>query len=560
MMGAAVAWYQSPFILIMFVASATSVIIAYYAWSRQRVPEARPLALLLVASAEWTVTYGLEMASRDLATKVMLVKLQYFGIVSAPTMLLVFVLFYTGRSQWLTGRRLLLLWPEPLAVLLLSFTNEAHRFVWAKNTLDMSGSWPVMVNSYGPVGWANIAYAYAMIGCAALMLLQLVWRRRHRHGLRPVFVLLTGFTPWLASALYVTKHNPIDGLDLTPIGFTVMTLAFALGVSGLRLSDMLSVSRQAVIEHMRDGLVVLDTAGRIIDLNPAARRLAEDFTKPIGCEVSSVWPKWPNLRTADIDSCGSVSGEMGLSRGQDRVFEVQVSPVVDWRGLVVSRVAIIRDITERKRLEEELAQQLERAKYLADRDSVTGFLNHRAIHLRLEHEIKLSTRTGHPVSLVIMDMDTFKQFNDTYGHPVGDQVLIHAASILSSRARESDVLGRYGGDEFVAILPNTSSEGAVELASRLRTAMAERPYEAADGKSLAFRMSFGVAEYPADSGEVLGLMEVADAFLYESKRLGGNTITSHSSSHRHSLHSPPTSPVQSRSDEGTASSEPQAVP
>lgn len=174
----------------------------------------------------------------------------------------------------------------------------------------------------------------------------------------------------------------------------------------------------------------------------------------------------------------------------------------------------------------ENARRYEEAKYLADRDPVTGLLNHRAIHQRMEQELKRSQRGGQQLSIVMMDMDEFKLFNDTYGHPVGDQVLRNVASLLVRTARASDIIARYGGDEFVAILPETDTDSAVIMAERLRSVLAEHPYTALDGTAVPLHMSFGVATYPRDSRNSNELVGFADTNLYHSKHHGGDVITS----------------------------------
>ncbi len=171
----------------------------------------------------------------------------------------------------------------------------------------------------------------------------------------------------------------------------------------------------------------------------------------------------------------------------------------------------------------ENARQYDRARFLADRDSVTGLLNHRALHQRLENEVNRAQRAGRMFSLVMMDLDNFKLFNDTYGHPVGDEVLREVAGLLAQTGRTSDVVGRYGGDEFLMILPETDSRGAVEMAQRMRDALDGHPFLAPDGLHVPVHLSFGVAAYPEHGRKVNELIGYADANLYLSKEHEGET-------------------------------------
>ncbi|HZK48592.1 MAG TPA: diguanylate cyclase [Thermoleophilia bacterium] len=173
----------------------------------------------------------------------------------------------------------------------------------------------------------------------------------------------------------------------------------------------------------------------------------------------------------------------------------------------------------------ENAGQYDRARYLAERDSVTDLYNHRSLHSRVEQEFNRAQRIGGIFSLVMMDLDGFKLLNDTYGHPTGDDVLRVVASLLSATVRDSDIVGRYGGDEFMVVLPDTGAQGALDLAQRVRNALIERPYPAPGSEGIPLHVSFGIASYPADARHVNELIGLADGNLYNSKQRGGDMIT-----------------------------------
>ena len=218
------------------------------------------------------------------------------------------------------------------------------------------------------------------------------------------------------------------------------------------------------------------------------------------------------LLTAPLVSRGSVLGALGLVLGaatQGDEGRLQLSEAI---GAQLG-VAI------------ENAEQYDNARFLADRDSVTGLHNHRSLHSRLEQELSRAQRTMGVFSIAMMDLDGFKLFNDTYGHPSGDDVLRTVASLLSAVVRDSDIVGRYGGDEFMAVLPDTGSQGAVELSQRVRAALLESPYLAPDGQAIPLHLSFGIASYPTDGRQVNELIALADGNLYNSKQSGGDKIT-----------------------------------
>ncbi len=173
----------------------------------------------------------------------------------------------------------------------------------------------------------------------------------------------------------------------------------------------------------------------------------------------------------------------------------------------------------------ENTRRYEYVAHLADHDSVTDLYNHRALHRALEREVERSRRRNGCFALLMLDLDNFKLFNDTYGHPVGDQVLREVASVLTEQKRAYDVVGRYGGDEFVAVLPDTELDGALAFAKRVQEAMHSRPYLNPEGARVPIHTSFGVAIYPDSATTVTELVARADANLYESKLQGGDAIS-----------------------------------
>jgi diguanylate cyclase (GGDEF)-like protein/putative nucleotidyltransferase with HDIG domain len=171
------------------------------------------------------------------------------------------------------------------------------------------------------------------------------------------------------------------------------------------------------------------------------------------------------------------------------------------------------------------ARLYQEARHRADRDSVTGLLNHRAIQERLNAELTKARRAQTEFSVVMMDLNNFKFFNDTYGHPTGDEVLRTVARHLREVCRESDVVGRYGGDEFIALLPQTNPAGAQDFAARVAARLGEQHFQADSGSRIPIEMAFGWAIFPRDADSALELLTAADANLYEYKHSDGLSRT-----------------------------------
>lgn len=174
-------------------------------------------------------------------------------------------------------------------------------------------------------------------------------------------------------------------------------------------------------------------------------------------------------------------------------------------------------------LEMELTNTQKELRYTACHDPMTGLLNHNEIIDVLQRRLDLPGTRGHSVSIVMVDLDSFKRTNDTYGHPSGDNVLCHTSQKLLELTRPVDSVGRYGGDEFLIVLDNCDSVDAFRLAERIRTAV-EGDLLAVLDNEVSITVSAGVATVCREDGNALDLIDKADAALYEAKEDGGNKV------------------------------------
>ncbi len=297
-----------------------------------------------------------------------------------------------------------------------------------------------------------------------------------------------------------------------------------------------------IAENSSDMICLYDRDGRITYASPSCERVLGHLPE----EMPRMSP-FATVYEPDIEKLQRHFNQ--LLRG-DPVPSIQVRMIhktgrhlwveMLWRsrfdddGQVTQLQASSRDITESKqnerRLEEaqrklkqeqgKLQEANNRLAELASRDELTQLRNRRAFEERLDDEIRRSRRHGHPVSLILLDIDHFKSFNDTFGHPRGDEVLRAVGRCLRHSMRATDFPARYGGEEFAVILPNTDSAGAVQAAEHLRAAIVGTEWE-----DRPVTASFGVATLSTAVDTPQALIDQADRALYSSKQRGRNRVT-----------------------------------
>ena len=212
--------------------------------------------------------------------------------------------------------------------------------------------------------------------------------------------------------------------------------------------------------------------------------------------------------------------ETVLVSATGREIPVRLSATLVFHGgEEVGSVGFFHDLSEQKALQADLEK-------LSITDDLTGLYNHRHFHDQLLIEVQRSERYGRPLSLLYFDLDDFKLINDCNGHPAGDEVLRFVAGTLDEVMRKTDSAYRYGGDEFVLVLPETSVDDALRLGDRLRSAVADRwPFEFSDAhdEPLRVRLSIGVAQHRTGEAEQ-ELLQRVDAAMYVAKREGGDRV------------------------------------
>jgi len=347
---------KSLYIIPPILTAAVLVTAALYIfWRRRNRPASRTGALILLACAELMVAHTLEIVSPDLQWKIFWNKMKYIAFVTGPTAWLIYTLQYSGREKWLTWRNMIWLGFIPLITLLLAFTNKSHGLMWSNVTWDPNNTFLPLDKTYNIGIILSIVYSSLLMLFATLINLQLILHSRRLYRWQANALIFASLLPYLAFLFDLFSLSPFPKYILTSLGFILGSATVGLTIYRLRLGDIIPVARGLIIESMRDGVIVLDAQNRLIDMNLAAEKLIGHTTsQSFGEAVEDLWSDWPG--STALGSKDSLSGsEMVLVEGDERnIYDMRISPIVDWRGHLVSQVVVLRDITEHKKAAEAL--------------------------------------------------------------------------------------------------------------------------------------------------------------------------------------------------------------
>jgi len=322
-------------------------VLAVYAWRRRNLPGALWLVIYCLFGLTFLAAKVIEFLAVDFETKIFWFNVEYPWLTPGTTSLTCFILEYAWPGRWVTRRTLALLSIVPLLGLALLFTNDFHNLLF--RGYEFTGD---VVPLCGPVGWVFVVYN---LGLRVVSIIALAWLfvRSPQHRWPAVLILLAETV--VGVVLVLDPYIQESQFFYVPEK-TIPVVACAIALFGFRIFDPIPLARQAVIEQLQAGMLVLDLEGRVISLNPAAERILNAPAKQVkGKLVKELLPACPEKRLADS---GETEIELGFGEGTSlRYYLLTNSLLNDFRGLKVGRLLLLRDVTEQKRAQAQILEQ-----------------------------------------------------------------------------------------------------------------------------------------------------------------------------------------------------------
>jgi len=483
-------------------------LVAALAWPHRHSRGGVWFLVFALAAGLWAVCEGLSFVGLPPDIVLLAWKFQYLGNTVAPVGMVAFSLVYLGFGHWLTPRRLLLAGALPALTAVAAWTNEAHHLIWVRTWVDTSTPFPTLANQHGPLVWLYFAFANVLM-CAGGLFLFYARQDLPPFQRRQVRSLALGsLVPLLASALYVARLSPWPNMDLAASVLCVSGFVFAHCFLRERLFALVPVARDEIYQSLHDPVFVVDRQGMLADCNQAGREL-------LGAQcLGQAWEVLvPGIALQARDHAGHPVEHPGPTPASaHRYYDIQVSILRERGGEPLGHILVWRDVSDRRRLTEALM-------HLASQDALTGIYNRRALTARLRLETARARRYGHGLTGLLLDIDYFKRVNDTYGHHWGDVVLKALASACQAQLRETDLFGRWGGEEFLILLPETSAEAALEVVQRLLAAVRALRFEP-PGACFGVTMSLGFGAWEPTDRSADDFLNRLDQALYRAKAEG----------------------------------------
>lgn len=451
-------WELSLYSLPPLLAAAIAVPVGVETWRHRSEPAAQSFLAVVAVLFVWSTVYGIQLGYESLQTRLFWQQLSLVVSATIPPVWLVFALRYAGLDEYITRRSLLLLTVDPLVYTAFVFTNDRHDLVWTAVTAD---SGPGLHLSFGIGYYVHIAYAYALVTAGIAVLAWVAADSTTVHRKQSAVLLLAASVPFGANIAFTLGASPVSGLDLTTFAFALSVSLIALAMFRLDLLDIVPIARRLWINQLGDGVIVIDTEGRVVELNTIAKR-ALDPTPAVGEPIGDSLPG---------ESPAAADGGLLQSSvdGERRFYDIRYTKLTDHRGEAAGSLVGLRDVTDRTQYERrlEVANRVLRHNFRNAMNVVQGHATSLAEELEGEHAERARVIERRATEVIDLN-EGIQQIAATLDRDGGENVVVDAGVVTETVAERVGIA--YPSVEVVVDVPGSVR---VSVADRdlLRTAI-----------------------------------------------------------------------------------------
>ncbi|MCB9480353.1 MAG: diguanylate cyclase [Desulfobacteraceae bacterium] len=503
--------------IMLFISFFFCLSLCIYSLRFKLTPLNLTFSLLTASAAIYALGYAFELMSVNLESMLFWSKFQYIGIPFIPGLLMVFTLCYTGYGEKVTSLRSLLFFIVPFISFIARWTNQYHQLFYKNPAVFNSHMGPMLNFEPGIFYIIHIIYlVFALSYCTAVFI-RYFFKTAFVYRMQTLLIMAALIVQWFTLLIYLGGIAPAH-FDINPYMFTISSVFYALGIYRFSLFNIVPVARDVIFDEMNDAILVINPDSQLIDFNKRCSTLFKEINdKAIGKSVEQLFVSQPEIIDA-INNFPVTGMEIALETESGKLFfKLSLNPMKIKNKTHACTIITFHNITEQRML----MQKLEK---LAAIDPLTGVFNRRQFEIQAEIEMKRSIRMNTPLSVLMFDIDHFKKVNDTWGHQCGDQVLKEFAATIADNIRDVDQIGRFGGEEFIVIMPEANRKVAAAVSERLRQAI-EKMVLNLGGNITGITVSIGISgRWNNENISIDSLIKYADKALYAAKQNGRNRI------------------------------------
>ncbi|MCX6327427.1 MAG: ATP-binding protein [Bacteroidia bacterium] len=346
---------------VRFISGIIAFGLAGLLWKRRYSRGAGYLLLFEVAAAIWAIGDGFEAAAITLPQKLHWSQISYIGVTTSAVMFFLFALSYTNFTRLVNQKTKLILMVIPVLTMMMAFTNPLHELLWSKIIIIEGTNQSVYY--YGPWFWVNVVYEYSVLTFGIIVLLNGAFKVFSLYKVQIWILVIGTLLPFFTSILYIFKLTPLKGIDPTPISFILSGIIVAISLYWLRMFNIMPIARKQAIDNLSDGMLILDSANRIADANPAfCRELGKQPGEVIGNQADYCLSEIGiSLGRFSSDNENTIEVQKG-GEANRKNLEIKCHLVKDQNGKLIGRILMLTDITTKKMILDSIADSNNRRK------------------------------------------------------------------------------------------------------------------------------------------------------------------------------------------------------
>jgi diguanylate cyclase (GGDEF)-like protein/PAS domain S-box-containing protein len=493
----------SNFIPILGIIVSIIVFGTIFIWIKKKGTQDIIGTLILTFSLISITAFILEQSTLSNYLKILFDKIQYAGSMLLPLGLFLLTAKYANFNKIFKLKYLIPISIPPVIALFLVFTNELHKLMWTDAKLVLSDSFSFIVKEYNTLYFISVIYSSLLILTGIIITLintvktyakpdgQCRWKK---------FLLIPYISiPWIITLTKSAGFNPFPYINGTPIIIAISTMFIIFFLNKTRIKEIMPETLETFFDNMSDGLILTDRNGNILKLNSASQKIFNTSINNVaGKPLSYLMDNNNDNPGFFLEKNDFVIG----NNGSKSFFNTKQTDIKSHNGKTLGKIIVLRDITEIRKKEESI-------KYLSFYDKLTNTYNRAFFDIELQ---RLNSQRQMPLSLVLGDLNGLKLVNDTFGHVYGDKLIKKIADILKTCFRKEDIIARWGGDEFIILLPKTTYSTTMQIVERVHQKCREN-----STKTMHISISTGIITLEKPSEDTDKLIIEAEDRMYRHK-------------------------------------------